>query len=264
MTALRCVAIVQARVGSSRLPRKGLLEIADQPMIAHVLDRALAIDGVDGVVLATTVDPADDELADFARARKIPCTRGSQADVLDRFRQTAAEHSAAVIMRVAGDCPLLDPHVSGLVLADYLRRGDVDYVSNVHPPMYPDGLDTEVFSRQALERAWREAELPSDREHVTPYIWRNPGTFQLANFPPDAGPSQAHLRWTVDECADLDFVRAVYARLYRGSIFGMEAVLNLLAVEPDLARINAGIDRNEGYVRSLRADDRVTMNPRRR
>ena len=262
MTALHCVVIVQARVGSSRLPRKALLEIDDQPMIGHVLNRALAINGVDGVVLATTVDPADDELADFARERKIPCTRGSQADVLDRFRQTAAEHSAAVIMRVAGDCPLLDPHVSGLVLADYLRRGDVDYVSNVHPPMYPDGLDTEVFSRQALERAWCEAELQSDREHVTPYIWRNPGIFRLANVATE--PSRAHLRWTVDERADLDFVRAVYARLYRGSIFGMEAVLNLLAVEPDLARINAGINRNEGYVRSLRADDGVNVNRPRR
>ena len=264
MTALRCVVIVQARLGSSRLPRKALLEIVDKPMIGHVLDRALAIKGVDGVVLATTADPVDDELAEFARERKISCTRGSQADVLDRFRQTAAEHSAAVIMRVAGDCPLLDPHISGLVLAEYLRRGDLDYISNVHPPMYPGGLDTEVFSRHALECAWREAELPSDREHVTPYIWRNPRIFNLANFPADTEPKQAHLRWTVDEGADLDFVRAVYARLYRGSIFGMDAVLNLVAVEPDLVRINAGIERNEGYVRSLRADDRVTTNPRRR
>jgi spore coat polysaccharide biosynthesis protein SpsF len=262
VTALRCVAIVQARVGSSRLPRKALLEIADRPMIAHVLDRALAIDGVDGVVLATTVDPADDELADFARGRKIPCTRGSQADVLARFRQTAAEHSAAVIVRVAGDCPLLDPYVSGLVLAEYLRRGDVDYVSNVHPPTYPDGLDTEVLSREALERVWRDADRPSEREHVTSYIWRNAAAFRVANVATE--PSRAHLRWTVDELADLEFVRAVYARLYRGSIFGMEAVLELLAVEPDLIRINAGIDRNEGYVRSLRADDRATVNPRRR
>src|SRR5262249_7105672 len=101
-------------------------------------------------------------------------------------------------------------------------------------------------------------------EHVTPYIWRNPDTFRLDNFPTETEPSYAHLRWTVDEPADLEFVRAVYARLYRGSIFGMETVLERLAVEPDLVRINAGIERNEGYVRSLRADDHADVNPRRR
>jgi spore coat polysaccharide biosynthesis protein SpsF (cytidylyltransferase family) len=263
VTAPRCVAIVQARVGSSRLPGKALLDIAGRPMIAHVLDRALDIAGVDAAVLATTVAPADDALMDFARRRDIPCTRGSEDDVLDRFHQAVSEHPADVIVRVTADCPLLDPRVSGLVLGEYLRRaGDVDYVSNVHPPTYPDGLDTEVLSREALERVWRDADRPSEREHVTSYIWRNAAAFRVANVATE--PSRAHLRWTVDELADLEFVRAVYARLYRGSIFGMEAVLELLAVEPDLIRINAGIDRNEGYVRSLRADDRVTVNPRRR
>jgi spore coat polysaccharide biosynthesis protein SpsF (cytidylyltransferase family) len=263
VTPLRCVAIVQARVGSSRLPGKALLDIAGRPMVAHVVDRALAILGVDGAVLATTVDPADDALADFARLRGVPCTRGSENDVLDRFHQAVNEHPADVIIRVTADCPLLDPRVSGLVVAEYLRRaGDVDYVSNVHPPTYPDGLDTEVLSREALERAWREADWPSDREHVTSYIWRNAGAFRLANVATE--PSRAHLRWTVDERADLEFVRAVYARLGAGSHFGMEEVIELLAAEPELARINAGFVRNEGYARSLRADDRVTVNPRRR
>jgi len=263
VTALRCVAIVQARVGSSRLPGKALLDIAGRPMVAHVVDRALAIDGVDGVVLATTVAPADDALADFARRYDIPCTRGSEDDVLDRFHQAVGEHPADVIVRVTADCPLLDPRVSGCVLAEYLRRvGDVDYVSNVHPPTYPDGLDTEVVSREALERAWRDADRPSDREHVTSYIWHNASTFRLGNVATE--PSRAHLRWTVDELADLEFVRAVYARLDAGSRFGMDEVLDLLSAEPELARMNAGLARNEGYARSLRADDRVTVNPPRR
>lgn len=263
MTRLRCVAIVQARVGSTRLPGKALLDIAGRPMIAHVLGRAIAIKGVDRVVLATTKDAADDALADYARGSGIPCVRGSVTDVLDRFRQTAAEHSADVIVRVAGDCPLLDPSVSSRVLARYVQRADeFDYVSNVHPPTYPDGLDTEVFSREALERAWREAKLASDREHVTPYIWRNSDLFRLDNVALE--PNHAHLRWTVDEPPDLQFVQSVYARLNARSLFGMDAVLELLAREPDLARINAGIDRNEGYARSLRADGRVTANPRRR
>ena len=244
--ALRCVAIVQARLGSSRLPGKALLDIAGRPMLAHVLDRALAIAGIDGVVLATTLNPADDALVEFARRRSIPCTRGSEADVLDRFRQALTEHPADVIVRVTADCPLLDPRVSGLVLAEYRRRaGDVDYVSNVHPPTYPDGLDTEVVSRQALERAWREATLPSDREHVTSYIWRNAGAFRLANVATE--PSRGHLRWTVDEAADLEFVRAVYAKLGGEAAFGMDAVLELLRAEPALADVNAGFTRNEGY-----------------
>jgi spore coat polysaccharide biosynthesis protein SpsF (cytidylyltransferase family) len=263
VTRLRCVAIVQARVGSTRLPGKALVDIAGRPMVAHVLERALAIDGVDGAVLATTVVPADDALADFARQRDIPCTRGSENDVLDRFHQAVNEHPADVIVRVTADCPLLDPRVSGLVLAEYLRRaGDVDYVSNVHPPTYPDGLDTEVLSREALERAWRDADLPSDREHVTSYIWRNAGAFRLANVAME--PSRAHLRWTVDERADLEFVRAVYARLGAHSMFGMDEVLHILSAEPELARINARFTRNEGYAGSLRADDRMTVNPRRR
>jgi spore coat polysaccharide biosynthesis protein SpsF len=263
MTRLRCVAIIQARVASTRLPGKALLDIAGRPMVAHVIDRALAIDGVDGVILATTKDAADDALADFARQRGIPCTRGSEHDVLDRFHQAITEHPADVIVRVTADCPLLDPRVSGLVVAEYQRRaGEVEYVSNVHPPTYPDGLDTEVFSTQALERAWRDADGTSDREHVTSYIWRNAGTFRLGNVA--AEPSRAHLRWTVDEPADLEFVRAVYARLRAREIFGMDAVIDLLDAEPELARINAGLDRNEGYARSLRADDRATVNPRRR
>jgi spore coat polysaccharide biosynthesis protein SpsF (cytidylyltransferase family) len=257
------VAIVQARLGSSRFPGKALLDIAGRPMVAHVVDRALAIDGVHGVVLATTVDPADDALADFARRHDIPCTRGSEDDVLDRFNQAVSEHSADVIVRVTADCPLLDPRVSGLVLAEYLcHAGDVDYVSNVHPPTYPDGLDTEVLSREALGRAWRDADRASDREHVTSYIWRNAGSFRIANVATE--PSRAHMRWTVDEHADLEFVRAVYARLDAGSLFGMDEILTLLSAEPELARINAGLDRNEGYARSLRADARMTANRPRR
>lgn len=262
MTAWRCVAIVQARVGSTRLPGKALLDVAGRPMIAHVVDRALAIDGVDAVVLATTVNPADDALADFARRRGMACTRGSEADVLDRFHQAVTEHPADAIVRVTADCPLLDPRVSGLVLAEYRRRaGDIDYASNVRPPTYPDGLDTEVLSREVLERAWREADRASDREHVTSYIWRNPATFRLANVATE--PSRAHLRWTVDEPADLEFVRAVYARLGARSLFGMDEVLELLDIEPELARINAGLARNDGYARSLRADA-VAADPRRR
>lgn len=255
--AARVVAVVQARLGSSRLPGKALEEIAGRPMLAHVLTRAAAVRGVDQVVLATTVKPEDDALADLARSLGIVATRGKVDDVLDRFHAALLEHPAEVVVRLTGDCPLLDPRVVELVLDAHVRSaGTVDYVSNVDPPTYPDGLDTEVFSRQSLERAWREARLPSDREHVTTYIRDHPDRFRRANVahPDDLS---AH-RWVVDTRADLAFARQVYAGLPGTSaeIFGMTEVLALLQRRPDLRALNAGIRRNEGLEHS-RAHDPV-------
>jgi spore coat polysaccharide biosynthesis protein SpsF (cytidylyltransferase family) len=249
------LAVIQARLGSTRLPGKTLAEIAGRPMLAHVVERARAIPGVGGVVLATTDRPEDERLVEFARQAGLPWIRGSEADVLDRFHLGLERYPAEVVVRVTPDCPLLDPEVSGLVLAEYVRRaGEVDYVSNVHPPTYPDGLDTEVISREALEAAWREADLPSDREHVTSYVWHRPGRFRLANVAHARDLSA--LRWTVDTAADLEFVRAVYAALSPDGRrrFGMDEVLDLLAARPQLGGLNAGIRRNEGYERSLQAD----------
>jgi len=254
----RVLAVVQARQGSSRLPGKALMEIAGRPMVAHVVERIAATPGVDEVVLATTVDAADDALADFARAAGVACVRGSVDDVLDRFRTAVRAHPADAVVRVTADCPLLDPAVSGQVVAEYRRRGGgLDYVSNVHPPTYPDGLDTEVFSRAALERAWREASPDSrrDREHVTPYLWeRRPERFRLANV--RHGGDLSGLRWTVDDARDLAFVRAVYGALAPDGTrpFGMNDVLALLRSNPALVALNAGTRRNEGFERSRLAD----------
>ncbi len=247
----RVLAIVQARLGSTRLPGKALLEVAGRPMLAHVVERAAAIPGVGGIVLATSVNPGDDRLVQFAREMGLPSVRGSEEDVLDRFRTAIREYPAHVVVRVTADCPLLDPEVSGLVMAEYLRRaGSVDYVSNVQPPTYPDGLDTEVFSREALETAWREARLPSEREHVTPYLWRRPDRFRIANVFHTKDLSA--LRWTVDTAADLAFVRAVYDSLSPNGtrLFGMAEILALLRERPDLQSLNAGQRRNEGLQRS--------------
>lgn len=251
----RVLAVVQARLGSTRLPGKTLMEIAGRPMLAHVVDRASAIPGVEGVVLATSVSPVDDRLLEFARAAGVPTVRGSEQDVLDRFRLVLSEHPADVIVRVGADCPLLDPHVSGLVVSEYMRhQGQVDYVSNVHPPTYPDGLDTEVFSREALDAAWRGAHQPSEREHVTVYIWSDPERFRLANVTHSEDLSA--LRWTVDTGADLEFVRAVYRHLspFGKSRFGMTDVLELLRERPELGSLNAGQARNEGLERSRAAE----------
>ncbi len=249
--AVQVLAAVQARLGSSRLPGKALMPIAGRPMLFHVIARTRAVPGVDKTVLATTVDPADNALVDLARSLGVPSVRGSVEDVLDRFHSALLEHPAEAILRATADCPLLDPDVSGLVVRKYLEhRDEVDYVSNVEPPTYPDGLDTEIFSAAALERAWREARLPSDREHVTTYIRNERNGFRHLNAEHDEDLSMH--RWTVDELRDLEFVRAIYDELAPDGqrIFGLREVLELLRRRPELVAINAGIRRNEGLERS--------------
>lgn len=248
----RVIAVVQARLGSTRLPGKALLDVAGRPMLAHVLARAAAIPGVDDVVLATTVSPEDAALADLARTAGVACVRGSVDDVLDRFRQAITVHPCDAVVRITADCPLLDPEVSGRVVAAY-RAGGVDYASNVHPPTYPDGLDTEVISAAAVEAACREARAGSEREHVTPFVWRRPERFAQLNVAAERDLS--HLRFTVDDARDLAFVREVYAALSRRDrLFGLADVLDLLRARPQLIDLNAGTARNEGYERSRRAD----------
>jgi spore coat polysaccharide biosynthesis protein SpsF len=254
--AERVVAVIQARLGSTRLPGKTLADLAGRPMLAHVAERAAAIPGIAGVVLATTVSPADDALEAFARAGGLDFVRGSEEDVLDRFCLAARRTKAVAVVRVTADCPLLDPVVSGQVLANYVAlRPNVDFVSNFHPPTYPDGLDTEVFSVEALERAGREARLPSEREHVTPYLWNTKGRFRVANV--EQAENLSGHRWTVDTQADLDFVREVFKALGPDAArAGMKEVLRVLDKHPDIRELNKGIRRDEGYKRSLEVDPR--------
>ncbi|MBI2524607.1 MAG: glycosyltransferase family protein [Candidatus Rokubacteria bacterium] len=228
----RVVAILQARIGSTRLPAKVLADVGGLPLLARVIARATRIPGVDAVVVATSVHARDQAVIDVARANGVGWFAGSEADVLDRYYRAARDARAAVVVRLTADCPLLDPAVSGLVLARF-REGQTDYVSNVHPPTYPDGLDTEVFSFGALEQAWTHAREPAEREHVTPYIWGTPGTFRISNV--EHSEDLSSHRWTVDEPEDLEFVRGVY-RLIGCERFGMEEVLDLLEREPSLAR----------------------------
>jgi spore coat polysaccharide biosynthesis protein SpsF (cytidylyltransferase family) len=262
--AARVLAVIQARLGSTRLPGKTLADIAGRPMLAHVVERARAIPGVDEVVLATTEDPRDDDLARWAARAGLRCVRGSEEDVLDRFHLALGRFPADAAVRVTPDCPLLDPEVSGLVVAEWRRlQGRVEYVSNVDPPTFPDGLDTEIFTREALETAWREATLQSDREHVTPYLRRDQRRFRRANVEHDRDLSM--LRWTVDTAPDLDFVRAVYSHLSPtgARTFGMNEVLALLAAHPELPALNAGQRRNQGYERSLAQDAASRRGPHR-
>jgi spore coat polysaccharide biosynthesis protein SpsF len=224
--------------------------VEGQTMLEHVVERARRIARVGRIVVATTESPDDDGVEAICLTRSIDVFRGSEQDVLDRYRGAAERFDADSIVRLTADCPLLDPAVVDSVLSRF-EVGDVDYAANINPPTFPDGLDTEVFSREALLRAAREARLRSEREHVSLYIRNHPESFRIANVSHD--PDLSAMRWTVDEPEDLEFMRAVYSA-FGSREFGMQDVLQLLAGRPDLARSNAGFARDEGLRRSLRED----------
>jgi len=249
------VAIVQARMGSSRLPGKALADIAGDAMLGRVVERVRRSNRVASVVVATSTASADDAIARFCQERKYALYRGSQADVLDRYVQAAKAHGADMIVRVTADCPLIDPGIIDRIVDAYLK-GDCDYASNTLVCSYPDGLDAEVFSLKALEIAHGEARRRSDREHVTPYL-RSSGRFRLRSVESELGRSLRHLRWTVDEPEDLEFMRAIYARLEGRSDFSWRDVLGLIDADPSLAKINGHGVRNSGYYRSLAEEPRL-------
>ncbi|SHL14342.1 spore coat polysaccharide biosynthesis protein SpsF [Desulfatibacillum alkenivorans DSM 16219] len=246
------LGVIQARMGSTRLPGKVLEDIAGKPMLLHVVNRLQSARLVDKTLVATSTRPGDDPVAELCSREKIPCFRGSEDDVLDRFYQAAKEHQASVVVRVTGDCPCLDPSVVDKVAAAY-QQSKCDYAANILVYTYPDGLDVEVFSMEALETAWKTATLPGDREHVTPFI-RNSPDFSRVNVENETELAYKDLRLTVDEPQDLEFVRELYARL-GASGFGLEQVLDLLQKEPQLIDINAGKIRNEGFYKTLVKED---------
>ncbi len=242
------LALIQARMGSSRFPGKVLEDLCGRPMLWQVVNRVRKARSLDKVAVATTDGATDDAIAHFCDREQIGCFRGSERDVLDRFYQAAKANGADVVVRVTADCPLIDPAVIDKVVARF-DRGDCDYASNAMRYTYPDGLDTEVFSFSALERAWREASKPSEREHVTPYLRTD--RFRTTNVESEIQLSPDQYRWTVDHPQDLQFVRKVYEAFSANGEFGFREVFDLLKERPDLATIQAETITNEGYYKSL-------------
>ena len=227
---MRIAAIVQARMGSSRLPGKVLADIGGTPALVHLLRRASRIEHVERVVLAIPRDAADDALADVGVKAGATVVRGDRDDVLDRFHTAAVACQADAVVRLTADCPLLDPAISSLVVHRFLA-GDVDYVSNVQPPTFPDGYDTEVVSMPALAAAWREARDPYEREHVTPFVRRRPERFRIANV--GDAVNRSSWRLTLDTEDDLRRIRAFWDRLGADNPwFGLAAVVDIVEREP--------------------------------
>lgn len=235
--------VVQARVGSSRLPGKVLLPLAGKPLLARMVERVLAANTDYDVVVATSTDPRDDEIVSICRTEGFPWFRGHATDLLDRHYRAAIERKADVVAKIPSDCPLIDPSVVRRVLESFEARwSPYDYVSNLHPATWPDGNDVEVMTFEALEAAHREAEAPHEREHTTPYLWDRPERFWVGNVRWETGMdySMTH-RLTIDYPEDYELIRRVYDALYDSSrpVFSLWQILELLSKRPDIFMINA-------------------------
>ena len=236
------VAIVQVRMGSIRFPNKVMGRIMGVPMIELLLNRLSRSRRIDQIIIATTTDPCNQPLVDHVTKLGYDVFQGSENDVLDRYYQAAKPYHPDKVVRITGDCPLVDPELVDLVIETFESQV-VDYLSNTLTPTYPDGLDTEVFSFHALEQAARQAMKPSEREHVTPYI-RESGFFKIANLAYNENYSDE--RWTVDEPADFEVVKAVYEYFQPRQDFGWLEVLELRHNQPELFQANQHLTRNEG------------------
>lgn len=261
--SLRVIAIIQARMSSSRLPGKVLLDIAGKSMLARVAARTLRATTVDQVLVATTTDPSDKPIAAHCDAIGVAYIRGSLHDVLDRYYQAASLSRADVVVRITGDCPVVDPDLIDDCV-NMLLEGSFDYTCNRLPPpftrTYPIGLDTEVCTFEALEKAWNKATESFHREHVMPFIYEGVNLsvvgdqraegisqrgYNIAQLHHD--PDYGRMRWTVDTPEDLEFMRQVYARFDGRDDFSWQEVLTLLQREPYLSAINSAVRHKSLY-----------------
>lgn len=276
----KTVAIIQARMGSSRLPGKVLLDIAGKPMLSRVTERASRAKKVSQMVIATTAQPEDDAVAAWCAESGFNCYRGSLHDVLDRYYQAARLFNAEVIVRITADCPLIDPLLVDRTVEAFFGKVEKqdqqliksvqqttaegqkhawDFVANRLPPpwgrTYPIGLDTEVCSFEALEIAWKEAKEPHHREHVLPFLYENSDRFRilLVNHTKNYGM----LRWTVDTSEDLELVRRIFAYFGSRDIFSWLEIVDLFQTHPELALINAQV-RHKSYAEIDERMDKYT------
>lgn len=239
MSSSRCVAIIQARMASTRLPGKVLLDLAGRPMLAWVVERARQAQTIDEVVVATSNNPEDQAIIDLCEEYGFSSFRGQLNDVLDRYYQCAREFNTDLIVRLTADCPFIDPGLIDITVRAFIEADPPVIFAANRLPMnrtYPIGLDVEVCSMEALEIAWREAKETHHREHVMPYFYEVVGRFPILHLQADEDHGQ--MRWAVDTIEDLEFVRAVVSRFEGREDFDWREVLALLIREPALQQIN--------------------------
>lgn len=244
-------AIIQARCGSTRLPGKVLLDLEGKTVLEHVIERVKASKLIKDVVVATTIRKDDLRIVKLCANLGISVYCGSEDDVLDRYYQTARLFKADHIVRITSDCPMIDPMIVDDVVSLHLHE-KADFTSNTINVTYPNGLDAEVFTFISLKKAWKNAYLASEREHVTPYMWKNPA-FKRVNLECKENLSQK--RWTLDNPEDYNFIMIIYKNIYnKNPLFGMKEILEFISQNPEIEKMNQHITRNEGYLKSLKED----------
>ena len=251
---MKIIAIIQARLGSTRLPGKVLLDIEGKTVLEHVIDRVRSSKCIDDIVVATTIQKEDLKIVNLCSNNGTSIYCGSENDVLDRFYQAARLFHADNIVRITSDCPLIDPFLIDKVIKLHLKE-KADYTSNTLKETYPDGQDVEIFTFEALKESWKKANLTSEREHVTPYMRKNQA-FKRINLGSKVDLSKK--RWTLDNPEDYVFIKTVYKNLYnKNHFFDMDEILKFLNNNPEIESINQSIGRNEGYLKSLKEDRTV-------
>jgi len=242
---LRVIIIVQARMGSTRLPGKLFKEVLNKPLLAYLTERLNRVKRADALLIATTVNPQDQKIVDFCKANEIPYFRGSEEDVLNRYLKASCGAAADIIVRVCSDCPLIDPAVVDEVINFYLEYYPLyDYVSNTLTRTFPRGMDVEIFSFQSLKDAAQRAFYPEEREHVTLYFNRHQDSYKLGNVLYKHDESQH--RWTLDTEEDFLLISKVLTAIYPGKPqFTLQDLLQLFQEHPEWAQINAHVQQKK-------------------
>ena len=243
------IAIIQARTSSTRFPNKVFADLCGKPLIWHVVNRLKRSKKIENIILATTINSSDNILEDWAKNNKVPVYRGSENDVLSRYYNAAIFSKAKTIVRITADDPFKDPEIIDQVIEIYIKN-NLDFAYNNNPPSFPEGLDTEVFSFRALEKAQKESQDPFEREHVTQYFYRHPDLFKQDNYLYKKNIS--FLRWTIDTQKDYEMVSEIYNNLYKdGQIFLMNDILQLLKRKPEIGNINSNVKRSIMYGKQI-------------
>jgi spore coat polysaccharide biosynthesis protein SpsF len=235
---MRIVAVVQARMGSTRLPGKVLMDLGGSTVLARVVARLRRSKLINQVVVATTTSSADDMIVRRCESLGVPCFRGSEDDVLGRYYDAAQKYGAQAVVRITADCPIIDPEIVDRTI-EFFQEKNVDYAANDVPRTFPRGLDTEVFTMSSLRLAWEQAREPHQREHVTPYFYEHPEIFRIASLVGEG--DRKGYRWTLDTEGDLKLLRAIYLNFRNRDAFGYAEVLALLQRDPGLGDLNFGI-----------------------
>lgn len=242
-------AIIQARLGSTRLPNKVFAEIEGHPLLWHVVNRISHSKFLNNIVIATTVNKKDDLIEKWAKSKKILCFRGSEDNVLERYYKAALKYKSDIIVRITSDDPLKDFTIMDKVIEEFITN-EADVATNNNPPSFPEGLDIEVFTFHALEEAYKNATSKFDKEHVTQYFYKNPNKFKLINF--SNKEDLSYFRWTIDEENDLKMTQEIYKGLYKKNkpIFLLNDILSFIDSNPCIAEINSTVKRSTMYLKN--------------